>query len=70
MSGLDRVKMPENRRWILSVVAAVVFIMCMMLSASWWVGAPISHLVIAAVVSLAIGLFVGMIAARRGRKRR
>ncbi|KKM72471.1 hypothetical protein LCGC14_1420150, partial [marine sediment metagenome] len=67
---LDRVKMPDNRRWIFSVVAAVAFIMCMMLSASWWAGAPVSRLVIAAIVSLVLSLGAGAIAARLGRRRR
>ncbi len=55
MSGLDRIRVPENRRWQFTLAFAVTVFLCMMLAASWWAGAPVWRLAVAGAVSAAVG---------------
>ncbi len=55
MSGLDRIRVPENRRWQFTLAFAVIVVLCMMLGASWWMGAPAWRGAVALVISAAFG---------------
>lgn len=65
MSGLDRIRVPENRRWIASVITGVLTVMGLMVSSSWWAGAGWGRFAISFAVSLAISYAIAVIATRR-----
>ncbi|SEM83912.1 hypothetical protein [Palleronia pelagia] len=69
MSGLDRIRVPESKRWIASVIIGVATVMGLFLSASWWMAGGLSRVVIAALVSAAVGWVVAF-AFLRDRRRR
>ena len=58
MSGLDRIRVPETKRWIASVIIGVATIMGLMVSASWWASGPWWQFVLSAIVSALVGVVV------------
>ncbi|MBJ3763018.1 hypothetical protein ILP92_09710 [Maribius pontilimi] len=69
MSGLDRIRVPESKRWIASVIIGVATVMGLMVSASWWMAASFLHFIVAAVVSAAIGVAISVLFLRDKRRR-
>jgi hypothetical protein len=58
VSGLDRIRVPENRRWQFSMVVAVFVALGLMVSASWWSGEALWRFAAAAGGSAFIGWIV------------
>ena len=50
MSGLDKIRVPDNRRWLLNLMIAVLTVLGLMISASWWMGSQ-GRFTIAAIVA-------------------
>ena len=50
MSGLDRLRVPDNKRWLLNVMIAVLTALALLVSAEWWVGSS-GRFTIAAVLA-------------------
>ena len=69
MSGLDRIRVPETKRWIASVIIGVSTIMGLMVSASWWMAGPWWQLLVAAAISGGIGYAVAFGFLRDRRRR-
>lgn len=69
MSGLDKIRVPENRRWALNLMIAVLTVLGLMVSASWWTGST-GRFAIAAIASCLIGWALSVATLRRLRARR
>ena len=69
MSGLDRVRVPHDRRWIFALATVVLTVMGLMVSASWWAGAAGWRFPVALVVSVVVAAVIGLWAALRGTRR-
>ncbi|EKE43518.1 hypothetical protein OCGS_2250 [Oceaniovalibus guishaninsula JLT2003] len=74
MSGLDRIRVPDDRRWLLNLMIGVLTVLALMVSASWWAGSAgrfAIALVGAALAAWLLSAFViRQMKPRRGRKRR
>ncbi|WP_099824070.1 hypothetical protein [Oceaniglobus indicus] len=58
MSELDPIRPPKNRRFLVSLVVGVCILIGMIVSMSWWNGAEVWKMMVAAIVSTLIGLAI------------